>query len=388
MSVSRFRFAVLGAILLGINLRGEVPGADKSASVELTSPKEHQVFQRSSPKSGIAIIEGDAAWVENTQTAGIQVRAVSAKEPEREITPWVPLTVGPTNHHFRQEIPLPAGGWYSVEVRIQEGGKPRMLTRVDRIGVGEVFVVAGQSNSANHGEGRMRAESDQVVAFDGTHWQLAADPQPGASGDGGSFIPAFGDALFRHLHVPIGIVATGAGGTSVREWLPKGEAMAAPPTTGANTVTIGTNHWESTGGLYQRLIERGRSIGPTGFRAVLWHQGESDNHQPEGRNITPEQYQEYLRLVIRRSRADWGREVPWFVAQASYHTPEQTGSAELRAAQLAVASSGFALAGPNTDELGIPYRESNGRGVHFNRQGLIRHGELWAEVVSRWLDGM
>ncbi len=388
MTVPQSRFAFLGAILLGVNLAGEVPGTYKSASVELTSPKEHQVFQRSSRESGIAMIEGDALLVENTQTARIQVRVVSAKEPEREITPWVLLTVDLTNNHFRQDIPLPAGGWYSVEVRIQEGEKPWVQKKVEHVGVGEVFLIAGQSNSANHGEGRLRPESDQVVAFDGTHWQLAEDPQPGASGDGGSFIPAFGDALFRHLHVPIGIVATGAGGTSVREWLPKGEAMAAPPTTGANTLTIGTNHWESTGDLYQRLIARGHSLGPTGFRAVLWHQGESDNHQPEGRNITPEQYQEYLRIVIRRSRADWGREVPWFVAQASYHTLEQTGSPELRAAQLAVASGGFALAGPNTDELGMPYRESNGHGVHFNRQGLIRHGELWAEVVSRWLDGM
>ena len=388
MNGPEFRFAVLGTILFGVNLTGEIPDTDKSASLELTSPKEHQVFQRASRESGMAMIEGDAAFIGNAQTTRIQVRIISAKEPELEITPWVALTVGPTNHHFRRDIPLPGGGWYSVEVRIQEGEKPWVQKKVEHVGVGEVFLVAGQSNSANHGEGRLRPESDQVVAFDGTHWKLAADPQPGASGDGGSFIPAFGDALFRQLHVPIGIVATGAGGTSVREWLPKGEAMAAPPTTGANTVIIGTNHWESTGDLYQRLIARGRSLGPTGFRAVLWHQGESDNHQPEGRNITSEQYQEYLRLVIRRSRSDWGREVPWFVAQASYHTPEQTGSAELRAAQLAVASGGFALAGPNTDELGMPYRERNGHGVHFNRQGLIRHGELWAEVVSRCLDGM
>jgi hypothetical protein len=47
------------------------------------------------------------------------------------------------------------------------------------VGVGEVFVVAGQSNSANHGAEKQVTKTKRVSAFDGTGWQLADDPQPG-----------------------------------------------------------------------------------------------------------------------------------------------------------------------------------------------------------------
>jgi hypothetical protein len=45
--------------------------------------------------------------------------------------------------------------------------------------------IAGQSNAANHGEERQTPQTGRVAVFDGTHWRLAADPQPGASGSGG-----------------------------------------------------------------------------------------------------------------------------------------------------------------------------------------------------------
>jgi hypothetical protein len=56
-----------------------------------------------------------------------------------------------------------------------------------------------------------------VSAFYGTDWQPADDPQPGASGSGGSFLPPFGDAIAERCGVPVGLVACGVGVTSVRE---------------------------------------------------------------------------------------------------------------------------------------------------------------------------
>src|SRR4051812_7416200 len=47
-----------------------------------------------------------------------------------------------------------------------------------------VFLVLGQSNAANHGETRHRADGN-VFAFDGKLYE-AEDPLPGATGDGGS----------------------------------------------------------------------------------------------------------------------------------------------------------------------------------------------------------
>src|SRR5207245_2095803 len=84
------------------------------------------------------------------------------------------------------------------------------------VGVGEIFIVAGQSNSANHGERRQHPNSALVVAFSNGRWQPADDPQPGASGSGGSFLPAFGDKMAERFKVPIGLVSVGVGATSVR----------------------------------------------------------------------------------------------------------------------------------------------------------------------------
>jgi hypothetical protein len=190
--------------------------------------------------------------------------------------------------------------------------------------------------------------------------------------------------MAQRFKVPIGLVACGVGATSVREWLPKGDAMAAPPTTGAHTYATGSNAWASTGELFDKLVSTSKQIGK--FRAVLWHQGESDNHQPPDREISPALYTKYLQRVIDASRAQAGWQVPWFVALASYHTPEDRGSAELRAAQRSLAADGLALQGPNTDELGPEFREDKGRGVHFNARGLQKHGELWADKVTPWLE--
>jgi hypothetical protein len=46
---------------------------------------------------------------------------------------------------------VPAGGWYTLGVRATVTGRLVAEVLVERVGVGEVFVVAGQSNAANHG---------------------------------------------------------------------------------------------------------------------------------------------------------------------------------------------------------------------------------------------
>jgi len=44
------------------------------------------------------------------------------------------------------------------------------------------------------------------------------------------------------------------------------------------------------------------------------------------------------------------------------------------------------LEGPDTDTLTAPYRQSGGKGTHFNDAGLKAHGLLWADKVSQYLD--
>jgi hypothetical protein len=370
----------VGLALLGPAMLG---AADAVPKVELSSPVNFQVFQRESQLTGKVLVEGIVTYG-NATTNVLKLEARFMGGSLDRGSAWRRLPLDLRVRRFRAELPVPAGGWYRLAVRLVEGAQTLGESVVEHVGVGEVFVIAGQSNSANHGEENQRPKSLLVVAFSKGVWQPANDPQPGASGSGGSFIPSFGDAMAERFKVPIGLVACGVGSTSVREWLPKGEAMAAPPTTGAHTYAIGSNSWASTGELFDKLVFASRQAGK--FRAVLWHQGESDNHQPTDREISPERYTQYLRRLIDASRAQLGWEVPWFVALASYHTPEDPGSAELRAAQKSVVAGGIALEGPNTDRLGPDFREAKGRGVHFNARGLQKHGLLWADAVTPWLE--
>jgi len=357
---------------------------NEGAKIALSSPADFQVFQRQTAAGGTVIVEGALdvpghAALTNLDT--LEARLVDGSGTNS----WMVLPFDNRVRGFRGEVPCPARGWFRLELRLLGGGQTRLATAVAHVGVGEIFLIAGQSNSANHGETRQQANSPLVVAFGNGAWQPARDPEPGASGRGGSFLPAFGDALAEEFHVPVALVPLGVGSTSVREWLPGGELMAAPPTTGLNTLTVGSNLWASTGVLFEKIAAAERFFGANGFRAVLWHQGESDAHQPPDREITPAQYRQYLAKVVTASRAAAGWRVPWFVAQASYHSPEDLGSPELRAAQISLVIDGLALAGPNTDALGPNFRQDNGHGVHFNEAGLQRHGHLWAEAVSPWL---
>ena len=285
---------------------------------------------------------------------------------------------------FEAEIALPAGGWYALQIRVLNHDRTPIIARVDHVGVGEVFVVAGQSNSTNYGSEKQQPKSGLVSTFDGSTWRPADDPQAGVQdrSQGGSFLPAFGDAIAGRYHVPVAVASCGCGATSVRQWLMKGRKIEVRPTTDRCIKSIGPNQWECTGQLYDGLLERIRALGPDGFRAVLWHQGESDAGQAPDRQISGARYRELLETIIQSLRKDAGWNIPWFVAQATYHSAADPANAEIRAAQKGVAEDGIALPGPDTDALGPGYRH----GVHFNPKGLGAHGELWAQTISAFLD--
>ncbi len=348
--------------------------------LNLISPLDYQVFQRQTPTDGKIIVEVTLeTTARGTLTNLEKLEAQLVGNAIKKFPNWQPLPFDNRVRHFRAELSAPAGGWYQLQVRLIGSGTNIAEANVEHVGVGEIFVVAGQSNAANHGEEKQQAKNPLIVEFGNGNWHPAKDPEAGASGKGGSFMPAFGDAMAARFNVPIGIVAIAEGSTSVREWLPKNDSIVALPDTGRNVIMVGSNSWVAAGELYDRIISTQQMLGSNGFRALLWHQGESDS------TLSPKIYRQYLQRIIETSRASAGWRVPWFVAQASYH-PGDTGLPELRAAQKSLATDGIALAGPNTDELGPEWRQNNGKGIHFNARGLQKHGELWAQMVGDWLE--
>ena len=356
-------------------------GQSVAATITLTSPSDYHVFQRQTRTAGQIAVEGTVNIPPKStepKPDRLQVRVTGSSLPGE----WQALPFDARVPRFRGEVSLPVGGWYKLEVRLSGGEQILAEAVIEHVGMGEVFVIAGQSNSGNHGSEKQITKTGLVAAFSGTGWQLAHDPQPGASGGGGSFMPAFGDQLAERLKMPIGIVATGVGATSVREWLPRGTPIANPPTLTGNVVTVGPERWEAVGNIFAGFTTRLKQLGPNGFRAVLWHQGESDANQAlADRTLSGENYRRYLELLIRATQKEVGWNVPWFVAQASYHSESDPGSPDIREAQKALWTSGVANEGPDTDSLRAEYRS----GVHFNGEGLRKHGRMWADQVGPWL---
>ena len=353
-----------------------------AADLVVLSPTDWQVAQRHSKTAGTVVLRGDAP-----HDTTVEWR-VTGDSPHGALpTGWQKVAARRVGGGFAAQLELPAGGWYRLEVRARRNEETAAEVIIAHIGVGEVFVIAGQSNSANHGQEKQSPKSGQIAAFNGRTWQPANDPQPGASGGGGSFIPPFGDALAGRFQVPIGIVATGVGATSVREWLPAGTKFPNPPTLLGNVTQLASGEWECKGRIFETFTTRVKSLGPRGFRAVLWHQGESDANQRDATRTLPGAlYEKFLTQLIRDSRTEIGWDAPWFVALASYHVPGDEASPDIRAAQSALWKSGVAHEGPDSDALKGELRERGGKGVHFSGPGLREHAARWVEKVAPWLE--
>lgn len=361
----------------------EIPKFD--CKIVLVSPANFQVFQTGTNARGQLVVKGHVQF-EGTIPENIEARVTGKAHDGLSRETWVKLPFDSRVAAFQGELSVPRGGWYRLEVRATRDGTNQGLAEVEHVGVGEIFVIAGQSNAANHGEALQKPTSGMVSTCVEDHWQIANDPQPGASGSGGSFIPAFGDAMYERFQVPIGIVATAVGATSIREWLPRGIPFENPPTLTGRVITVGPNTWETDGSLFESFTARLKSFPSRGFRAVLWHQGESDANQSlTDRTLKGERYYAFMKQLINSSRDASGWDFPWFVAEASYHTPDDPASPDIRKAQASLWRDRIALEGPDTDALTGDYREQSGKGVHFSERGLQTHGKLWAEKVGNWL---
>ena len=320
----------------------------------ITAPLDYQVFQRTTHDHGPVLVSGTTSC----DADRIEFRCTGTPAESLLTGKWLPVAFDQDEGTFRQFVNLPAGGWYSMEIRLRKDGSNLEEHLVKQFGVGEVFVGAGQSNSTNSGEFRTKQLSGMVASFSGDHWQIADDPQPGVADktQGGSYYPAFGDALFQRYGVPVGIAATGFGGTSVNHWQPGDE------------------------GLFTWMMKRISQLGPNGFRAVLWHQGESDVGMPS------DEYHDKLQTVIEASRREAGWHIPWLVAQTSYLSPQQPRADTTRNAQARLWAEGIAVEGPDTDTLTGDHRDHDGQGVHFSPKGLRAHGLMWADRVQRFID--
>lgn len=341
------------------------------SDIALLSPRDRQVFQRDTSvaadgtgKSGAADAAGSGEVPILVHAPGSVGHLTVALAAGKNVIARAELARRGTEGDlatFGATVRVPGGGWYRVAVLTDGIAGPVELAAVEHVGVGEVFVVAGQSNSTNSGEERIGALDDRVSAYDGEHWSLAQDPMPGVQDGttGGSPWPTFGHLLASALDVPVAIASCGWGGTSIRSWQPDGFLE-----NGGRKIV-----------LLDALKQRCTSLGK--FRAILWHQGESDA-------VGGMSSDEYVKLFGRMHDAlrDATKvDAPWIVANASFVPgAEPAQLAGVRAAQRELWKRGLALQGPDTDDMQGALRHSKDH-IHFSKAGLEAHGARWFAMV-------
>ncbi len=295
-------------------------------------------------------------------------------------TPLIDVTIyeGSFVGIFRQ----PAGGFYNLQIRPTFQGQTGQSMTVSGVGVGEVFITAGQSNATNNGTPTGFYPSALVSCFNdgalggtdptypGASWRWGYDPQPALDGStGGSTWPTMANNLSQALGVPVGMYAAGFGGTSIADWLP--ESVLVPETPTQPQIVL----FDRLTNAIDYFTIRG------GVRAVLWIQGETDF----GNNTAPIVYLSNLSEVIEQSRQVTGVPIKWMVAQSTtpvnyYNLPEKIA---LEQVQAAVVDYKLTFPGPNADLIGDPFRlYVNGDPVHFDSAGLVLLGGYWGIYVA------
>ena len=358
------------AVTGGSLLAATISRADQdAAALKITSPAPRQVIQREGyipvaahahepggPKLGEAKAPVRGTWT-GVVPARLEARTVLHEGCAGRAIEWAKCGDINTAEEFRFDLTIPAGGWYRLELRVINGaGETIGSTVVDPIGVGEVFLVSGQSYAAGANDELQRIddplERTVLLDFVTKSWRTAHDPFPHVD-TGGTIWPAFANAIQPLLRVPVGLVNVAVGGTASRQWMP-GEA------------------------LYQRFLDGGRAAGR--FRFVLWQQGESDVIE----NIPTGTYVERLGIIRAGLTKEWGFTPRWLLAKSTlhptvYNKPVEEGRIRDAIEQL-WKQPGFGR-GPDTDILAGENRGGPQSRRHFSAIGQRRAGLMWFASV-------
>lgn len=273
----------------------------------------------------------------------------------------MPLIADVQNGVVSGTLRIPAG-WHRLDVRCQAEPGPVAIGTVEPVGVGEVFVVAGQSYATNTNDEKLTiSDAQQRVSALNTEtgeWQVANDPQPAPDGsDGGSIWPPLGDALVTSLQVPVGFVNVAVGGTSSQQWLPGGA-------------------------LHPRLAAAGRVL--RNCRAVLWQQGESDViGKTDG-----DTYVSNIRTIRDKAFEAWGFSVPWLLAKSTHHPTvynDPDGEGRIRNAIEVLSKLPGFRPGPDTDELKGDHRGDVKSRRHFTGLGQKKAADMWLASIRKEL---
>ncbi len=235
-----------------------------------------------------------------------------------------------------------AGGPF--EISFNDGDK---LT-LKNILIGEVWVCSGQSNMEMPLRGNSSPilnATEIILNADNPNLRLfrvgratSASPMADLKGDWmlsssetareySALAFQYGQILQKKLKVPVGIILSTVGGTTVEAWMSNPSLKGFPEVKILPTLDGVKDQHKFATTLFNGMIAPITGYGIKGF---LWFQGESNRHNPE-------HYQDYFQAMVADWRKQWGLgDIPFYYVQiAPYDGKDKTRSGpRLREAQL------------------------------------------------------
>ncbi|RYU96991.1 T9SS type A sorting domain-containing protein [Emticicia agri] len=346
------------------------------SQIQITFPVSRMVFQRNNDNHANVNITGSYFQ----QLDRIDARAFPVYPGQGNEVGWTTIQDFLTTGIFNGFLHL-SGGWYNIEVRGVLNGQVVTSSVLERVGVGEVFIVAGQSNAQgdpSYAGGAIGANDDRVSTINYYNAALNENQLPFQFSHMGNFssiapynyVPWFwgrlGDKLAQRYNVPVLFYGAALGGIGVSAWQrsSNGEDLRKEL---PSFIAVPGMPYRALKAALQHYVTR------TGVRAVLWQQGESDD------NTSSNAYFNNLKIVIEQTRNDSGKgDLAWVVARSSRNPqPHQN---VIDGQNITIDNVHNVFRGPNTDEIvGANFRAD---GVHFHNEGLNRAAEYWDAALN------
>ena len=303
------------------------------AQLQISHPMPRLVVQRANDGNGRLYVSGRLTGIGSADRVEAQLTPVSAGQGVT--TAWQTVQTNPANNLFLGYI-SGSGGWYVLTVRAIQNNVVTAQATVQPVGIGEVFVTAGQSNSRGLGIGDndLGTATDRVNAIDSINHSYPPGAKALVSSGDPMPVPVFkpltatrrifpmaesswgwgelGDYIVNRYNVPVAFYVVGWDGSTAENWF--NSANGIPTCNRYYCVQNWPNLQPYTN--LKNVLHYYNAI--AGIRAVLWHQGEAEYSFSDGTTSIP-YYYDRLTGVIQKSRQDFaGRNIPWMVARASF----------------------------------------------------------------------
>ncbi|UBM60333.1 T9SS type A sorting domain-containing protein [Marinilongibacter aquaticus] len=338
-------------------------------------PKNRMVVQRNNQNEAHLQIAGYV----DVEIDRIEARLLPVQEYQGQATDWQTISQEPTNSQYIGSI-LGKGGWYTLEVRAIRDEKIIASHEVSRVGIGEVFVIAGQSNAEGNSDfegAEIGAQDDRVSVIDYKQSIIDEDQLPFVFNqlhDGSRIgpynpVPWFwgrmAEKIVQQYNVPVLLFGSAVGGTSSLLWY---GSMLGFDYSKTDDVII-----KFPGSPYDILRKTLQNyVSRTGLRAILWQQGESDS------GTFPNVYYDRIKAVVEQTSIDFDARVNWIMAVAS-RTPHV--SSAMYGQLMLINGLENVYEGPNTDLIyGPEYRAD---GIHFHKGGLDLVAAHWYLAIQQ-----